>query len=422
MALFVNIYQEGHGTIGNTYVRRTKNDKGKVVNVVASKNFSPTNPRTYSQMTQRARFATAVKFYKRAASHFFKFAYEDQKPNESDYNCFMRHNVKSALPMNKFQVNSDIYPAIGTPWLLAQGSLVPLTLKPDGADFNLVKDGLPAITSSESTIGEFSDALKAAWPNQILDGDIITIVGISMSVGDDAWKQYTQDEVSSYVANLLSQGASVPEWNITQVIIGQDSDTLLREAKSIGNNVFNNGPLDMSDAGSWNFGGNDFYDAMAIVHTRKDGSGLLSSTSYLALGEYLEKAVSEINKDTYLDASLVSWGAQSADAILQGSVAGGVTQEASTATPIISQVNGNAIPYSQSFTDTQDTVTLNLTGKYFDSEKELTENSFTVTGGTVKSLTISSATTAILVIDVADPGISVDYNGTRIYSATFGKV
>lgn len=422
MALFVNIYQEGHGTIGNTYVRRTKNEKGKVVNVVASKNFSPTNPRTYSQMTQRARFATAVKFYKRATSHFFKFAYEDQKPNESDYNCFMRHNVKSALPMNKFQVNSDIYPAVGTPWLLAQGSLEPLALTPDGSDFNLNKDGLPAIRSSAPTIGEFSDALKAAWPNQVIDGDIITIVGISVSVGDDAWKQYTQDEVSSYVANLLSQSASVPEWNITQVIIGQDSDTLLSEAKSIGNNVFNNGPLDTSNAGGWNFGGNDFYDAMAIIHTRKDGSKLLSSTTYLALGENLQKAVAAINKDAYLDASLVSWGAQSADAILQGSVAGGVTEENTTATPLISQVNGNAVPYSQSFTDTQDTVTLNLTGRYFDSENELTENSFTVTGGSVSSFTVNSATTATLVISVAEPGITVSYNGTQIYSASFGKV
>ena len=125
MAIFYNITQVGKGTLGNTYLRRTRAASGKAVNVLAQKNFNPKNPKTLGQMAQRARFATAVKFYKRATRNFFKFAYEDKKANESDFNAFLRHNVAASVPMVKAQVDNESYPAIGNKWMLSQGSLLP---------------------------------------------------------------------------------------------------------------------------------------------------------------------------------------------------------------------------------------------------------------------------------------------------------
>ena len=58
------------------------------------------NPKTSQQQLQRAKFANSVKFFKRAQQNLFKFAFEDRRKNESDYNAFMRHNVVSSAVLD----------------------------------------------------------------------------------------------------------------------------------------------------------------------------------------------------------------------------------------------------------------------------------------------------------------------------------
>src|SRR5574344_1909223 len=80
------------------------------------------NPRTSVQQMQRAKFANAVKFYKRATQNLFKFAFEDKRRTESDYNAFMRHNVESSLIFNRISYDNINYPALGE-WAISVGSL-----------------------------------------------------------------------------------------------------------------------------------------------------------------------------------------------------------------------------------------------------------------------------------------------------------
>src|SRR5574344_1437068 len=84
------------------------------------------NPRTSVQQMQRAKFANAVKLYKRATQNLFKFAYEDKRKTESDYNAFMRHNVERSMIVNRKSYDNPSFPALGD-WVIAFGSLGEMT-------------------------------------------------------------------------------------------------------------------------------------------------------------------------------------------------------------------------------------------------------------------------------------------------------
>lgn len=114
---------------GNMFIG---NGSGKVGNLVVSTRageqitrvYQPrvANPKSYQQMLQRAKFANAVKFYKKAVQNFFKFAFEDKKKSESDYNAFMRHNVMNSTLLSKENVDDSYFPALGR-WQMSSGSL-----------------------------------------------------------------------------------------------------------------------------------------------------------------------------------------------------------------------------------------------------------------------------------------------------------
>ena len=76
------------------------------------------NPKTSQQQLQRAKFANAVKFFKRAQQNLFKFAFEDRRKNESDYNAFMRHNVVSSAVLDRSVYDNFYYPTFANDWLL----------------------------------------------------------------------------------------------------------------------------------------------------------------------------------------------------------------------------------------------------------------------------------------------------------------
>ena len=141
-----------------------------------ARNRKPNNPRSSSQMTQRAKFASAVKFYKRAVSNFFRFAYQDKKTNESDYNAFMRHNIQGAPLISKSAFDKQGYPALGN-WVLTYGELQPLNYI-SGENGSVIE--LPSnITSNPSNLGELSQGLiDSGFYEQ---GDIITVVMIDIT-------------------------------------------------------------------------------------------------------------------------------------------------------------------------------------------------------------------------------------------------
>lgn len=406
MAIFYNITQAGKGTLGNTYLRRTRTATGKEVNVLAQKNFNPKNPKTLGQMAQRARFATAVKFYKRATRNFFKFAYEDKKANESDFNAFMRHNVAASVPMVKAQVDNESYPAIGNKWMLSQGSLLPLRQKMRRlAVFNeqLVHDTLVLADDdhvelegytfdNDATVAKISEILVAMGYQE---GQIFTLVTVTSGIRQSHFQLLSPDDMTGL--------ATIPRWNISQFVINTKDDTPSAAVGHIGLNylpaMYCRQPQDSPNITfGVDYGNNNselLIAAAAIVSENvKSSKKLLATTSYLEGNELYNAVVNDLNTKVYYNAMLKSWDADFNQAILQGSIAG--THLATK--PVISGVNGVVPPVNGGMVTGNTDVTLKLTGSFFDSDEKLTKDSFTVLGCTVKSFKNTGTNAAELVI------------------------
>ena len=428
MAIFYNITQAGKGTLGNTYLRRTRTATGKEVNVLAQKNFNPKNPKTLGQMAQRARFATAVKFYKRATRNFFKFAYEDKKANESDFNAFMRHNVAASIPMVKAQVDNESYPAIGNKWMLSQGSLLPLrqNMQRRAIFTGSVHDTLVLgegdridlgdhYFDSNATVGKISEVLVKIGYSE---GQIFTLVTVTSGIRQSHFQLLSPDDMTGL--------ATIPQWSISQFVIDTKDETPSAAVNHIGLNYL---PAmycrTMNDDGTPCFGV-DYGDselliaAAAIVSENvKSSKKLLATTSYLEGNELYNAIVNDLNTKVYYNAMLNSWGADFNQAILQGSIAG--THLATK--PVISGVNGTVPPVNGGMVTGNTDVKLKLTGSFFDSDEKLTKESFTVLGCTIKNFEITGTNAAELVITTnAQAALyTVKYGSQVLWQATTEK-
>lgn len=428
MAIFYNITQTGKGTLGNTYLRRTRSATGKEVNVLAQKNFNPKNPKTLGQMAQRARFATAVKFYKRATRNFFKFAYEDRKSNESDYNAFMRHNIAASVPMVKAQVDNEAFPAIGSKWMLSQGSLQTFTQKMQRLAIftESVHDTLVLGDSgqydfdgfyfdSNATVAEISEVLVQMGYSE---GQIFTLVTVTSDIKQSQFQLLSPDDMTGLT--------TVPRWSISQFVIDTKDVTPSAAVGHIGLNYLPAMYCRKAHDSDVDYLGIDYGDsgllvaAAAIVSENvKSSKKLLATTSYLEGNELYNDIVNDLNTKIYYNAMLVSWGADFNLAILQGSIAGThlVTK------PVISGVNGAVPPVNGGMVAGGTDVTLKLTGSFFDSDEFLTEDSFSVDNCTVKSFANTGTNTAELVITtIAGAGeYRVAYGSQILWSATAEK-
>ena len=429
MAIFYNITQVGKGTLGNTYLRRTRSATGKEVNVLAQKNFNPKNPKTLGQMAQRARFATAVKFYKRATRNFFKFAYEDKKANESDFNAFMRHNVAASVPMVKAQVDNESYPAIGNKWMLSQGSLQPFTQKmqrlaifTESVHDTLVLGSSKDIDDfggstfdSNATVGQISTVLVSMGYQE---GQIFTLVTVTSGIRQSHFQLLSPDDMTGL--------ATVPRWSISQFVIDTKDETPSSEVGHIGLNYI---PAmycrEAYQADPFTFGV-DYGDsglivaAAAIVSENvKSSKKLLATTSYLEGNELYNAVVNDLNTKVYYNAMLNSWGADFNQAILQGSIAGNHL----ATKPVISGVNGTVPPVNGGMVTGGTDVSLKLTGSFFDSDEKLTEDSFSVLGCTIKNFENTGTNAATLVITTSAQAAlyTVKYGSQVLWQATTEK-
>lgn len=161
--------------------------RGKVGSLVYSRmggeqitkayNGSPFNPNTEMQAFQRGLFLCASKFFQRGQKKMFKFAFENKKANESDFNAFMRRNVKRGIPMTKHNGEDIYYPAVGK-WILSNGSLGRVYLD-NLTDYGKIKfsgiSGLGMITW-----GEFSQKLIDTY--NFRNGDFFTLLVIRQRI------------------------------------------------------------------------------------------------------------------------------------------------------------------------------------------------------------------------------------------------
>ena len=272
-----------------------------------ARNRKPANPMTVRQQTQRAKFANAVKFHKQVTSSFFRFAYEDKKVNESDYNAFMRHNVGNSGFIGAMASKISSWPALGQ-WEVTSGSLPEISVSVLGSN-KFFTTGL-GVTGAITTVGVLSAALIAqgdTWR----EGDIFTVL-LYRATG--AASLPTVDTDTAHVASA----------GYLQFIVNSADNTALDTITSWVGDVefgikvdetdgFEVVGADSSLSTAWD---NDLLQC-AVIHSRNTASGLLVSTQSMVANkpQVITDALTE--GGTYYNAVLADWDA-AAKAVLQG--------------------------------------------------------------------------------------------------------
>ena len=398
---------------GNMFIG---NGSGKVGNLVVATRageqitrvYQPrvANPKSYSQMLQRAKFANAVKFYKKAVQNFFKFAFEDKKKAESDYNAFMRHNIMNSTLLIKGNVDDAYFPALGR-WQMSSGSLPnAFSIEERGnSGFAFVNDGIKA----NATIGDISSALI---DQGFHTGDIVTFVLITSPV---TYLDYD-------LTNLYDSGLEQPNWLIVQFAIDPRDTRDISQANYIGSRYGGLGDYDgnslvVRDDGTIQWTATDedetFNDQMAAtccIVTRNTGSGVLATNTSLFGNTNFDKMLSDAEGTNYENEVLVSWGAREG-AILKGSIA---TRSGAGAESVVGlKVNGERPPFNQ--TTAEGDVNYTITSEKGDLKNVAPGN--VPAGITVKSHTLSEdkkTYTLILTYPNSYPEGMITYMGKNI--------
>lgn len=307
----------GRGKLGQAVYFRNKGNT-----VARSYNPEPLNRRTVSQQFQRSQFSTAVKFFSRGVQNLFQFAFENKRPNESDYNAFMRLNAKRGMYFGPAQNASETYPAWGD-WIMTRGSLnAPQQLIVDETKLVMRVPVTTPPPAQFDTLGDLSAFLIAQGYQQ---GDILTFVVIDTN-------GRAGSEGEPFVGNLYGS-----RWEIFQIILDSSSSQALSDLSIFVTPASNQVDIAM-DAyiNTGNAGGG------AVIFSRIDSGKLLVSNSQLMLNEQGRLALNYGRSDTWEALVMEAWGTEQLS-ILQGSVAravqrrDAVTVSLSFALPVVDE-------------------------------------------------------------------------------------
>ena len=303
-------WSKASGKLGEVVLSQVKGQQ-------ISRAYQPkvTNPRSSGQTIQRIRFSNAVKFYKHATQALFKFAYEDKRQNESDYNAFMRKNANVAAYVKRESYLNQFYPAIGNQFLLADGSLPSLPFG-DGKGALKISLGTKDFANPQAiTVAELSSRFIELY--NFAEGDILTFVYVSNEKAKD----------------ITSEPQKPTQWLINQIVISSTDTTTVTD-------VFKaqNGQTFASGAASWLVSGETgqektlyvmteetveqgWVEGAALIQSRRvAGQKLLVSRSYLVNNKYANDIYKASMQSAYVNQALNSWG-RTQDAILQGGLA-----------------------------------------------------------------------------------------------------
>lgn len=283
------------GKLGDIVLRSVRGE------TIASK-YQPqvANPRTIAQMSNRILFADAVKFYRHANDNLFKFAYEDKKSNESDYNAFMRYNYKNGCYIDKDRMDLYTYPAFGLNWILSNGSLVIPNIRvlSKTSDYPLELKCKSIPEESGDSIARISAILTNDYGLQ--NGDYVTIVMIS----------------TYYNSYEIVEGANQPIWYIRQFKIdtNANNDSITNYDIEVGFDVPNTSLLfKLAEADKK---GATCY---AMIFSRPLKDKTLVSRSMTYGDETYNMICNHWLSQGAVEESLNTWGAKP-DAILRGAV------------------------------------------------------------------------------------------------------
>lgn len=309
--MFIN---KAAGKVGNLVLYKRNGEQ-----VMRAYQSKVKNPRTLEQVIQRAKFANAVKFYKRAIKNFYPFAFEDQRANESAFNAFMRHNISLSPFLTKPMVDEPKFPAIGK-WMMSQGSLnqpfkdMVLARGEQGMVVDRLRINLlDGMKLEKKTIGEFSEQLEKQGGFE--EGDILTFVFIATDAEDAS-----QQSVDGLTEDL---SLHFPSWCISQFVLDKSDTKPLTEWPYVGRPNF---VMEVGSSGQFlDFSRGDefigmFAATMLISRKTVDGK-LLTSNSVLngslSWGEAVSGDAKELRN---LRTIAKTWGSDN-EAILKGSIA-----------------------------------------------------------------------------------------------------
>lgn len=309
MAIYDGVSGKRRGSVGNETYTLTRG-----LNVVKAKVIDPTNPRSTAQQTQRASFASAIRFYQLATRNFFKFAYESQRQRESDFNAFMRFNAKKSVvvPPYNAETNPD-YPLVGE-WRMSQGSLpfAPIVLFGGSAGhfditFRLKKDGDFSGYAQPTTVAQLSkvlvDEIGLAY------GDILTM---------PYWYAMGQYEAGS----VMLAHAQENRFGYAQFILSTSDTTALTDLDGYSVQVLASAEelvvnfkvaTDLVSAVSIG----EFVAGATMIQSRLNGSSLLVSDAEMVQSSGANALWGLLSEPGVLDANLRLWGAKGT-AILKG--------------------------------------------------------------------------------------------------------
>lgn len=262
-----------------------------------ARNRRPNNPRTSRQMRQRSLFANAVKFHTRGVQRLFKFAFEDKRANESDYNAFMKHNMNRGVRISRQASQSPVYPALGN-WQMSCGSIESprMSFEIPSKTWRLQ---VPGLSSNVTTWGGLFAALKQVYGLQ--EGDIITTVHI---VANGA----TSSNVPSIEPDSGLEGS---DWNIYQYLVDSSSTAELPSTIECDNGFV------VITASTTSI--DTYCQGYCWIFSRKAASGLKVSSSYLVNNAVADTCITQSQEPPFVELVLQSWDT-SEDVILEGSL------------------------------------------------------------------------------------------------------
>lgn len=277
------------GSVGDVTFSRLKGQQ-----IAKARNRNPNNPKTKTQMMQRSLFVSATKFYQQARAKFFKFAFEDKKLHESDFNAFMRHNVKNGTNMTQEAVKAYNYPALGL-WALSKGSLEPFVQKSEG-NYYKANTGIvvPQSYQVPTKVGELSATLIQS--NRFQAGDMLTMVNYGFTrVGEapvPALAPLNDDYMTYFTFKQMIIDTHSNE-SLTKYDLGVEVDQTTHV-------------LYITSTGAVY---DERYVAVCLIHSRQTANGLLVNDSVLLPSVLFDQAVKACADDAYIQQVLNAWGA-----------------------------------------------------------------------------------------------------------------
>ena len=225
------------------------------------------NPKSSGQCIHRSMFAAAGKFYTHGTQALFKFAFENKKKGESDFNAFMKANVDRAIPMSRQAIDNPQYPMVSN-WLVTRGSLPTPTVFSTLSSVRISLPNLNGTTANIRTVAEFSK--KVVDGVNYKEGDILTFLYIHSYVGAQSYPAINPD--------ILLQPQLT--WTIKQIRLSATDATNL---SAFGLSVSQSSSSIMLEYSANNSSWETSFSGSTVIHSRPSAGGLKVSTNSLVV-------------------------------------------------------------------------------------------------------------------------------------------